>query len=188
MSSRDLKNKGNLWVQRPYNEQDYVTTRDDSRIDVTWGQDRLPALDIGFKHDGVDSSVREAIGKFYNLEVELYKSEIEDTDVCACDCGLMLTTAAKLLQHQRMAHFHVPGLNCKLVCPECAMAKAKKIGHASERPAELTPKRFAEQVAFDFKGKYLPSFPNRNEWVLNAIDECTGWTEAYPVRSKADCA
>ena len=53
-----------------------------------------------------------------------------------------------LRTHERMGHFHVPGISVK--CPACDIAKAIRTSHKKERPEHLKPMKVGDATCVDF--------------------------------------
>ena len=41
-------------------------------------------------------------------------------------------------------------------------------------------------ISMDFIGPFVPSEKNKSRYVLNIIDHCSGWAEAYPMKSHSE--
>ncbi len=128
-------------------------------VDVTWHRNMPSSNSGGRKYDGISKVVKSGSKR-----------------------------QEKIRQHERFAHFYVPNLlDSECVCPACALAKSKQEAIKSERPEHLVVKKFLDKVDWDFTDSYETGW-NGEKLCLSVIDQHTGWTMNYPVKSKEQCA
>ena len=110
---------------------------------------------------------------------------VQFMDESASPASCIAAKAGAVLQHERFGHFWCPSVR-GVECEACAVSKGQSRGHKKERPEHLLPKKFLEQVDWDFVGPFPVSLQG-NAWVLSAIDTWSGWVENYPISSKEQC-
>ena len=92
---------------------------------------------------------------------------------------------SSMLEHQRKCHFWQT--NCRVAnCDACKLSKAQKPSHRKSRPGAYKATRIGQSVHFDHVGPIdVPSISGCR-WLLNAIDDFSGWTESFPGALKTE--
>ena len=90
-----------------------------------------------------------------------------------------------LRRHERFCHFHIPGLRVPF-CSACATMKSVGSGHASQRPEDLKPTSFNEQVDTDYIGPF-PTSIEGSTVCLVMVDAWGKWVEVFPCKSRDQC-
>ena len=131
--------------------------------------------------DGRRSHVIREQGKLFVSDVE-FRQDVFESELAE----VQMSVEEKLKQHERCGHFWMHDLRVS-DCPACRISKGQTAGHKTNRPEHLIPKRFLEQVDWDFTGPYPESEFGRT-WLLSAMCAHTGWVENYPVQNRSECA
>ena len=70
------------------------------------------------------------------------------------------------------------------VINKCAICKLRQRRSVRTKMGEMPIANYPMQIiSMDFIGQFIPSEKSKSRYVLNIIDHCSGWAEAYPMKS-----